>query len=82
VRVLGKGEGRREKGEGDYLYYHFEEAFRGQASSGILNFLETDGFLKLHDIVIEIGTPSVLTSCIWMISSVMLYFYFFCLSRD
>jgi hypothetical protein len=37
-------------------YYPFEEAFRGQVSPGLLTLLETDGFVKLRDIGIEIGT--------------------------
>jgi hypothetical protein len=42
-------------GEGDNLYYPFEEAFQVQVSPRILTLLETDVFVKLHDIGIEIG---------------------------
>jgi hypothetical protein len=43
-------------GEGDEMYYPFEEAFREQISPGLLKLLETDGFEKLRDIGIEVGT--------------------------
>jgi hypothetical protein len=43
-------------GEGDKMYYPFEEAFREQVSPGILKLLETHGFVKLRDIGIEVGT--------------------------
>jgi hypothetical protein len=43
-------------GEGDEMYYPFEEAFRGQVSPILLKLVETDGFAKLRDIVIEVGT--------------------------
>jgi hypothetical protein len=43
-------------GEGDELCYPFEDAFRVDASQCLLTFLEIDGFLKLRDVGIEIGT--------------------------
>jgi hypothetical protein len=43
-------------GEWNELDYPFEEAFRKQVGSGILTLLQTDGFLKLRDIGIEIET--------------------------
>jgi hypothetical protein len=44
-------------GEGDELYYPFEEAFSEHVSPSLLNLLETDGFVKfLGDIGIDIGT--------------------------
>jgi hypothetical protein len=43
-------------GEGDEMYYPFEEAFHEQVSPGLLKLLETDGFVKLRDIGIEVGT--------------------------
>jgi hypothetical protein len=47
-------------GEGDEMYYPFEEEFRGQVSPGLLKLVETDGFSKLHDIGIEVGTTKSL----------------------
>jgi hypothetical protein len=47
-------------GEGDDMYYPFEEAFREQVSPGLLKLLETDGFAKLRDIGIEVGTTNSL----------------------
>jgi hypothetical protein len=47
-------------GEGDEMYYPFEEAFREHVSPGLLKLLETDGFAKLHDIGIEVGTTKIL----------------------
>jgi hypothetical protein len=47
-------------GEGDEMYYPFEEAFRGQVSPGLLKLVETDGFSKLRDIGIEVGTTKSL----------------------
>jgi hypothetical protein len=47
-------------GEGDDMYYPFEEAFREQASPVILKLLETDGFVKLRDIGIKVGTTKSL----------------------
>jgi hypothetical protein len=46
--------------EGDGIYYPFEEAFREQVSPGLLKLLETDGFLKLCDIGIEVETTKIL----------------------
>jgi hypothetical protein len=43
-------------GEGDDLYYPFEESFREQVSPSLVEHLEKDGFLKLRDIGIEIVT--------------------------
>jgi hypothetical protein len=43
-------------GEGDKMYYPFEEAFRVQVSPVLLKLLNTDGFVKLHDIGTEVGT--------------------------
>jgi hypothetical protein len=43
-------------GGGGEMYYPFEEAFREQVSPGRLKLLETDGFVKLRDIDIEVGT--------------------------
>jgi hypothetical protein len=39
-------------GEGGEMYYPFEETFREKVIPG----LETDGFVKLRDIGIEVGT--------------------------
>jgi hypothetical protein len=47
-------------GGGDEMYYPFEEAFREQVSPGLLKLLETDGFVKLRDIGIEVGTTKSL----------------------
>jgi hypothetical protein len=47
-------------GEGDDIYYPFEEVFREQVSPGLLKLLETDGFAKLRDIGIEVGTTKSL----------------------
>jgi hypothetical protein len=47
-------------GEGDETYYPFEEAFCKQVIHGLLKRLETDCFLKLHDIGIEVGTTKSL----------------------
>jgi hypothetical protein len=47
-------------GEGGEMYYPFEEAFRGQASPGLLKLVETDGFSKIRDIGIEVGTTKSL----------------------
>jgi hypothetical protein len=47
-------------GEGGEMYYPFEEAFRGQVSPGLLKLVETDGFSKLRDIGIEVGTTKSL----------------------
>jgi hypothetical protein len=41
-------------GEGDGMYYPFEEALLEQVSPGLLKLLETDGFVKLRDIGIEV----------------------------
>ena len=43
-------------GEGDDLYYPFEEAFQGKISPSILTRLENDGFKQLRDIGIEVRT--------------------------
>jgi hypothetical protein len=42
------------------MYYLFEEAFCEQVSPGLLKFLETDDFVKLPDIGIEVGTTKSL----------------------
>jgi hypothetical protein len=42
------------------MYYPFEEVFREQVSPGLLKLLETDGFVKLRDIGIEVGTTKSL----------------------
>jgi hypothetical protein len=47
-------------GEGDEMYYPFEEAFREQVSPGLLKLLETDGFVKLRHIGIEVETAKSL----------------------
>jgi hypothetical protein len=47
-------------GEGDDMYYPFEEAFRWQVSPSILKLVETDCFSKLRDIGIEVGTTKSL----------------------
>jgi hypothetical protein len=47
-------------GEGDEMYYPFEEAFCEQVSPGLLKLLETDGFVKFRDIGIEVGTTKSL----------------------
>jgi hypothetical protein len=47
-------------GGGDEMYYPFEEAFRKQFIPGILKLLETDGFVKIRDICIEVGTAKSL----------------------
>jgi hypothetical protein len=47
-------------GEGDEMYYPFEEAFCGQVSPGLLKLVQTDGFAKLRDIGIEVGTTKSL----------------------
>jgi acetamidase/formamidase len=47
-------------GGGDDMYYPFEEAFREQVSPGLLKLLETDGFVKLRDIGIKVGTTKIL----------------------
>jgi hypothetical protein len=47
-------------GEGDDMYYPFEEAFRKQVSPGLLKLLETDGLVKLCNIGIEVGTTNSL----------------------
>jgi hypothetical protein len=47
-------------GEGDGMYYPFEEAFREEVSPVLLKLLETDGFAKLRDIGIEVGTTKSL----------------------
>jgi hypothetical protein len=43
-------------GEGDEMYYPFEEALHEQVSPGLLTLLETDGFVKLRETGIEVGT--------------------------
>jgi hypothetical protein len=47
-------------GEGDELHYPFEEAFCDQVSPSLSTLLETEGFLKLREIGIEIGTTKSL----------------------
>jgi hypothetical protein len=47
-------------GEGGELYYPFDEAFGEQVHPSIFTLLETDGFLKLRDIGVEIGTTKSL----------------------
>jgi hypothetical protein len=47
-------------GEGDEMYYPFEEAFIEQVSPSLLKLLETDGIVKLRDIGIEAGTTQSL----------------------
>jgi hypothetical protein len=47
-------------GEGDDMYYPFEESFCGQVIPGLLNLVETDDFAKLRDIGIEVGTTKSL----------------------
>jgi hypothetical protein len=47
-------------GEGDGLYYPFEEALREQVSPNLLTLLEKDGFMKIHDIGTELGTTKSL----------------------
>jgi hypothetical protein len=47
-------------GEGGAMYYSFEEALRKLVSPGLLDLLETDGFVKLRDIGIEVGTTKIL----------------------
>jgi hypothetical protein len=48
-------------GEGaEIMNYPFEEEFREQVSPGILKLLEADGFVKLRDIGIEVGTTKSL----------------------
>jgi hypothetical protein len=42
-------------GEGDDMYYPFEEAFPEQVGPGLLKLLETDGLVKLCDICIDVG---------------------------
>jgi hypothetical protein len=42
------------------MSYLFEEAFYEQVSPGLLKLLETDGFVKLCDIDIEVGTTKSL----------------------
>jgi hypothetical protein len=47
-------------GEGDDMYYPFKEAFREQVIPGSLTLLETDGFVKLRDLGIEVETTKSL----------------------
>jgi hypothetical protein len=47
-------------GEGNEMYYPFGEAFREQVSPGLLKLLESDSFVKLRDIGIEVGTTKSL----------------------
>jgi hypothetical protein len=47
-------------GGGDEMYYPFEEAFHEQVRPGLLKLLETDGFVKLRDIGIKVGTTKSL----------------------
>jgi hypothetical protein len=47
-------------GEGGNLYYPFEESFHKEVSPNLATLLETDGFVKLRDIGIEIGTTKSL----------------------
>jgi hypothetical protein len=42
------------------MYYPFEEAFREHVCPGLLKLLETDDFVKLRDIGIEVGTTKSL----------------------
>jgi hypothetical protein len=47
-------------GEVDEMYYPFEEAFLGQVSAGLLKLVDIDGFSKLREIDIEVGTAKSL----------------------
>jgi hypothetical protein len=47
-------------GEGNAVYYPFEEAFREQVSTILLTLLEKDGFQKIRDIRTKIGTTKSL----------------------
>jgi hypothetical protein len=43
-------------GEGDEMYYPFEEAFRDKVSPNLLGHLQKGGFLELRGVGFEIGT--------------------------
>ena len=43
-------------GEGDDLYYPFEEAFREKVSPKLMDHLEKGGFTELRDVGVEVGT--------------------------
>jgi hypothetical protein len=47
-------------GEGDEMYYPFEEEFRKEVSPGLLKLLETYAVVKLLDIGIEVGATKSL----------------------
>jgi hypothetical protein len=69
-------------GERDAMYYLFEEAFCEQVSPGILKLLETDGFVKLRDIGIEVGTTKSLDEFCMEIFICDAVFYCFGLDQE
>jgi hypothetical protein len=69
-------------GEGDNMYYPFEEAFCEQVSPSLLKLLETDGFAKLRDIGIEIGTTKSIDELCMDDFICDAVFYFFGLDQE
>jgi hypothetical protein len=68
--------------EGDDMCYPFEEAFREQDSPGLLKLLETDGFVKLRDIGIEVGTTKSIDELCMVDFICDAVFYFFGLDQE
>jgi hypothetical protein len=69
-------------GEGDKMYYPFEEAFLEQGSPSLLKLLETDGFVRLRDIGIEVGTTKSLDELCMDNFICDAVFYFFGLDQE
>jgi hypothetical protein len=66
----------------DEMYYTFEEVFGEQVSPGLLKLLETDGFAKLRDIGIEVGTTKSLDEFCMDNFICDAVFYCFCLDQE